>query len=116
MTEAEFHNSVASFLNAALHPVVFWTTFPAGGGGRFRGMRLKRAGLRPGVPDILIFFGGRAFGVELKTKKGSLSCEQKGCHMDLSIAGVAVKVCRSLLDVEHALTEWKIPLRARVAA
>lgn len=116
MTEAQFHNSVAAYLNAVLDPRVFWTTFPAGGGGRFRGAQLKRAGLRPGVPDILLFKDGCAYGIELKAAKGSLSGEQKACHMALALAGVPVKTCRTLDDVLFALTEWAIPTRLRSAA
>lgn len=115
VTEAQLHASVAGYLNAILAPEVFWTTFPAGGGGRFRGAMLKRAGLRPGVPDILIIHGGFTYGIELKTATGALSLEQKGCHMDLAIAGANVSVCRSLDDVAYFLKTWGIPTRARAA-
>jgi hypothetical protein len=117
VSEAQFHNTAASFLNAVLDPHVFWTTVGHGGFPLHpkTASRLKRAGVKAGVPDVLIVSKGHAYFLELKTPKGTLSTAQKACHADLVIAGTAAKVCRSLDDIQAALAEWQIPLRARVA-
>lgn len=114
MSEAQLQSQVAAFLNVALDPRVFWF-HPVNEGKRgWRAQHdFKRFGGRSGIPDVCLIHEGRAYCLELKTAKGTLSTAQKACHADLAIAGVPVVVCRSLLDVEAALREFGIPLRAK---
>lgn len=116
--EDDFHRSVATFLNVALPQDAWWTTFPAGGGGRVRGAQLKAKGLKPGVPDILIVRHGICHWLELKAPKGRASDDQNLCAVHLGLAGCpTIHTARSLQDVERALRHWDIgPLRARCAA
>lgn len=113
-TEQQLHRQVASFLALALPIDAFWTTFPAGGGGRFRGAQLKRAGLTPGVPDIMILHKGRALFIELKTEKGRVSLAQQDAHRAIMLAGGAVAICRTLDDIVCALTQWNVPMRIKI--
>lgn len=118
--EYALHCQVADYLSRALslEDGVWWTTFPAGGGGKVRGARLKRMGLKAGVPDILILIGGDAFWIELKAKGGRVSSEQSQFMMAIcKTSGLGrTAVCRSVTEVEHALQSWHIPTRARIAA
>lgn len=113
MSEAELQSQVCAFLNVGLSPRVFWF-HPVNEGKRgWRAQRdFKRFGGRAGLPDVMICADGRAYGLELKFDKGAVSAAQKGCHMDLAIAGVPTAVCRSLEDVVLALKQWGIPMRA----
>lgn len=115
MTEAELHKQVADFLSLALPDDAFWTTISHGlylGANRFRaGARQKRAGQRPGVPDIYIGYGAGNFWIELKTKKGWVKPEQVTCHAEIKKAGGHAAVCRSLDDVIGTLKGWQIPLK-----
>jgi len=119
--EQILHQQVAAYLRVALvsGPAV-WTTFPAGGGGRVRGAQLRASGLRAGWPDIQIMWKERSrtafVAIELKSKVGRLSPEQRECHDAIRLAGGLVYVCRSVLDVQAALVALNAPLRARVAA
>ena len=115
-TEADLHRAVADFLALALPENVVWTTFPAGGGGKVRGASLKRAGLKPGWPDILLVVPprGRLVGIELKLKGRKPSKVQARVHEQLTLAGAVVTTCRSLEGVQHFL-EQLIPLRVRVS-
>lgn len=113
-TEQQLHRQVAGFLALALPIDAFWTTFPAGGGGRFRGAQLKRAGLTPGVPDIMILHKGLALFIELKTEKGRVSLAQADAHQAIILAGGAVAVCRSLDEVANALRVWNVPIRVKM--
>ncbi len=71
--ERDLHMQIAAWLNTVLPRPWRWTTFPAGGGGRVRGAQLKRMGLAPGVPDILLFSPlGDWLGVEVKRAKGGV--------------------------------------------
>jgi len=133
--EAAFHITVSRYLTFALPPQFFWTTFPSGGGGFIRGANLKRMGLKPGMPDLVIFdyggflrFGagefidtlhyphGPALWLELKAKTGSLSREQRQVHKALKALGHRVVVVKTIPQVEAAVAEFIFPnlLRARL--
>lgn len=113
-TEEQLHKAVAKYLAAGLGPGSWFTTFPAGGGGKIRGGKLKAMGLKPGVPDVLIIHQGRAYWIELKAEGGRLNDKQKALHPLLSEVGCCVAVCRSLEDVEESLREWGIPSAANL--
>ena len=123
--EQVFHKAVAEYLDAALPPSCWWTTFPAGGGGKARGGQLKAMGLRAGVPDILVLHRYarmivHVIWLELKAPKGRPPSKvQIATHNALEGVddwAVSVHVCRTLDEVESALRDECIPLRAKVAA
>ncbi len=118
MTEAALHAQVAAYLALAIQPPSFFTTFPAGHfKGKAVGGRLKGAGLKAGVPDVLLIQGGtgRAFWIELKTDQGRVSPVQAETGALLIAAGSPVAVCRSLDQVQDMLKHWGFALRARAA-
>lgn len=120
MTERDLHRAVADYLSVALQPPTWWTTIGHGaflGEARLkRGAQMKRAGLKAGVPDILIVHEGRAYWIELKARKGRLSEAQEATVDALAAAGCAgVCLARNIADVAHALAAWGIPTRARAA-
>ena len=94
--------------------------------------RLKRIGTKPGLPDIMVAYGGSVFGIELKkpgerlsrtrryrTKRGTLMevPGQVETFPKLTAAGMRLAVCRNVDEVLDALAGWRVPLRAhRVAA
>lgn len=128
MSEAALHKAVAEYLGWVIHPPVFWTTFPAGGGGKVRGAQLKAMGLKAGVPDILIFVptgysermtghdaDGRiewgpyspkastVIGIELKQPGKYLEPHQKEIHAAMKAAGVHCYTAKSVADVNLIL-------------
>lgn len=112
-TEHQLHAAVADYLCLAIQPGTWWSTVGHGGGGTIRGGKLKRLGLVPGIPDLAFCIGGQSAWIELKTEKGTLSPNQKACHVALKEAGALVAVCRSVAEVEGTLRGWGAPLRAR---
>jgi hypothetical protein len=115
--ERRLQCQVAAYLRMMLPEDVFWTAFPAGGGGKIRGAQLKGMGLRAGVPDFLFVKDGIAHWVELKAEGGRLSEAQQQTCLDIGHAGSPnVVVCRSLQDVIDTLRQWKFPARFRRAA
>ena len=112
-TEGEIHATIAEFLDWVLLPPAMYTTFPAGWGrlGKATAGRLRGAGLKPGMPDILIFHNGRATGIELKAEKGRLSDNQIAMHERLAMAGVRVYVCHTTEEVLAALESASLPRR-----
>jgi hypothetical protein len=104
---------VAALLENNLPDDVFYTAFPAGGGGHMRGMMLKGMGLKAGVPDILIVWQGRVYWIELKRADGgALSDAQKETQPILTAAGCPVANCQTLDQVKGQLQAWGIPRRA----
>jgi hypothetical protein len=113
VSESELHRVVADFLNWVMLPPAIWTTFPAGWGklGKATAGRLKASGLKEGFPDILLFYDGHAFGIELKTRKGKPTPVQLEMFNSLNYAGVQVHICRRLEEVRDVLVRYKIPMR-----
>lgn len=115
--EEAFQVEVAAYLNAALpKPGAFWYHVP--NQGMFAstrqilsaGARFKKQGLRAGVPDNAIVWGGQAYFIELKSKTGRISDAQKIVIPAIESAGAPVAVARTLDEVAAALTAWGIPL------
>jgi hypothetical protein len=63
------------------------------------------------VPDILVFYNTRVYGIELKTDKGVLSKAQVEMFPRLRNAGMIIHVCRNIEDVHDALYNHLIPMR-----
>ena len=113
--EQIFQRQAAGFLTLALPtPGAWFTTIPAGGGGKVRGAILKGMGYRAGTPDMLVIYSGQAIWLELKSQRGRLTPAQEQCCEDLVHAGCKWALCRSLEDVERALWGFGLPLRASV--
>jgi hypothetical protein len=106
---------VAAYLDCALPVDAFWTSIDSAGRGPIAGARMKRRGVKRGLPDILVIWHNTIW-IELKSKAGRLSVEQKAFRDLVVIAGAGYAVCRSTDEVEWALLRFGIPLRARVAA
>jgi hypothetical protein len=116
--EDQLHLSVAQLLDWILLPPAFYTTFPAGWGvlSPMMAQRLKRSGLKAGMPDMLLFYEQRCYGIELKTGKNAVSPDQKETIHRLGNAGVPVWVCRSAEDVIDVLQVIGLPTRPLAGA
>lgn len=110
LTEAQLHRQVADYLDLVLPPAVPWTTIGHGGGGYVRGAQLKGRGVKPGWPDIHFVCRGLPCYIELKTRRGRVSPEQKEIHRMLIAAGAHVAVCRSLEEVQVTLRLLDVPM------
>lgn len=117
-SEDQFHLSVAELLDFILVPPTFYTTFPAGYGKLSKGMggKLKAKGLKPGMPDILIFeragtASSRVTGLELKVRGNIASSKQRETHGKLHAVGVRTFLVRNLTEVIAALNAMQIPYR-----
>lgn len=114
--EERLQRAVADFLAVAMPLGIVWTAFPAGGGGKVRGAKLKAMGLKPGWPDVQMILPphGRFIGIELKAPKGRTSDEQDAVHEAVRAAGGHVFICRCVEEVEGTLRALSLDLRASV--
>jgi len=86
--------------------VVFFAVPNGGARSKVEAAILKGLGVVPGVPDILLFFAGKCFALEIKTADGRLSPEQRSMHLRLQAAGVTVATTHGLDDALRQLREW----------
>jgi hypothetical protein len=118
--ESRAQEAIVSFLRRALPSTYRIFAVP---NGRFKAdprtiVRLKREGLLAGIPDLCIVRndGWCAF-LEVKAGKGKLSEEQNAFAEWWASEGTGCfAVVRGVGDVEAALLDWNVPLRARLAA
>jgi hypothetical protein len=74
------------------------------------GGRLKAMGVRPGVPDLVLWLPhGRLLMLELKWGKGEVSEAQAVFHRVMGRLGHCVVVCYTLEEVEEALRSVGVP-------
>lgn len=115
-TEDRLQITVADYLDRCLPDDAVWFAVPNGGSRNVReAVKLKRMGVKAGVPDLCIIWRRRAILIELKTAKGRVSPEQNHRMEMLTIAGAVVTVCRSLDEVSDFLGQI-MPMQGRVAA
>lgn len=107
-TEEQVHRAVVQHLEHRAVPGVAFFHVPAGGfrtraeAGIFRAL-----GTKAGVPDILLFHRGRAYGFELKRDRGGrVSPAQAEMHARLRAAGVEVAVAHGLDEALEMLKNW----------
>jgi hypothetical protein len=112
--EANLQRAVMQFLRAALPEDAVPVCYPLGGGGYRHGTRAKSLGAMKGFPDIFVIHRGSIFGLELKSLRGQLGVDQRIAHERLGRAGMPVVTCRSVDEVQAALSLWEIPNRAPV--
>ena len=62
------------------------------------GVKARKAGVLAGIPDVSIFHPGGMQLVEMKTRKGTVSPDQKEIFKKLSNMGQSVLIARSVLQ------------------
>lgn len=68
---------------------------------------LKRDGLTPGFPDLIVYGkNGRIGHIEIKVEGNYQTASQKECERWLTEFGQNVAVCRSLPDIDETLARW----------
>ena len=102
MKERELQNRVAEVLDLL---GLLWCHCPnEGKRSPIAGANLKRAGLKRGVPDILIFTEPRV-AIELKVGKRKPTPTQTQWLCDLNSEGWHTAICRSVAEVVTTLMD-----------
>jgi hypothetical protein len=92
----------------------FWTaTDPVAPSATSGAMRKKR-GVKPGVPDVLIWYRGKSITIELKSRRGQCSRSQRAVREALLRAGAQWWVCRSADAAMWVLGKSGVPFRTIV--
>ena len=72
-------------------------------------LRLKATGLKPGVPDIFLPYGGKVMHglfIEMKHGAGRVSPSQAVWHKNLRAQGYCVEVCWGALEAIDVITRY----------
>jgi hypothetical protein len=92
----------------------FWTaTDPVAASVTSGAMRKKR-GVKPGVPDVLVWYPGGSITIELKSRRGQCSPSQRAVREALLRAGAQWWVCRSANAAMWALAQSGVQFRTIV--
>lgn len=117
--ESRTQCSIVSFLRKHLPGTYRVISIP---NGRFKADpitigRLKREGLTPGAPDLLLLRNDGWFAaIEVKASKGKLGPDQVEWSEWLTSGCAEMAVVRSLDEAVEVVTAWGVPLSGRVAA
>jgi hypothetical protein len=107
--EQEIHKAVVSHLNWRAMPGVFFFHPPNGGyRSKIEGAIFKGLGVKRGVPDLIIFYSGQIFGLELKASHGRLSPSQTKCLNDMEVAGARTSIAHSIDEALVTLECWGV--------
>lgn len=105
--EDSIQRAVFQHITARRQPGLVAFAVPNGGArSRTEAAILKGLGVLPGVPDILLFFKGKVFALEIKTKDGRPTAEQVIVQEQLRAAGVIVKTVYGLNEALITLETW----------
>jgi hypothetical protein len=90
------HMRLAQLLDRYVDPeTTFWTSLENRPRSWLSGLMARRRGVRSGMPDVLILFGGRLIFIELKSRSGVLSKVQREVRLRLLKAGAEWWMVRS---------------------
>jgi hypothetical protein len=113
ISEETIHVSILEWMRLVLPPgSLIWHT-PNGGSRDVReAAKLKKMGVVPGIPDLVVFMDGAfAFSLEVKAQAGRLSAEQHGVHAVMRRLGFKVAVVRGIDEARQALASWGVQTR-----
>lgn len=112
--ESQFQKAAMEYLRLVLLPPAFAFHVPnEGKRSKWVGAELKKQGMLPGAPDILIFYPtGKVLGFELKSASGTMTQSQKDFQAMAGQCGVPVTTIRTIDELEQTLSLCSVPTRA----
>ena len=116
--EANLQRSVCAYLDRALPPGYRYWHNHQNAPTVAAQKRLKGLGVKPGVPDLFVAgagdLGTNFIALELKAPKGQTTTAQEDWLSWIESIGGLSAVCRSIDDVQSALSQAGVPLRASI--
>lgn len=110
--EASLQESLFAELQVTLPFDAFVFAVPNGGSRHpAEAKNLQKQGVVAGVPDLILIYRGKAFGLELKSEKGRTSDSQLKTFPKLRTAGMRIEVARTRNEAVEHIKEMGIPLR-----
>jgi len=106
--EQQLQRSVLAHLGRRGVPGLWWCHVPNGGyRGAIEAAIFKSLGVIAGVPDLLLIFSGKTYGLELKAAKGGrLSPAQIRTQEQMRQAGAIVATATGIDEALQQLESW----------
>lgn len=102
-SEAVIQATVVQHLEARGRPDMYWFHVPNGEHRHAAtGAKLKKMGVKAGVPDLVLVIGGKAIFLELKRNRGRVSTVQSATKVKIEMAGGEWRIAYGL---DAALSE-----------
>lgn len=110
VSEHKLQVALCDYLAIGGRKDLHWFAIPNGGHRHIRqAVKLKNEGVRRGTPDMCFMLeGGRVGWLELKTKRGSLSPEQREFRDKAQALGHHWAVINSIDEAIHTLSAWGV--------
>ena len=107
--EADLQRAVWTLLKRASKPDVFYFHVPNGGyRSPLEAAIMKGLGVVAGVPDMIIIYDGKTYGLELKSKRGRVTGHQSDVMRQMERAGAHCAVAHSIDDAITTLQSWRV--------
>ncbi len=105
--EEKIQEAVARHLNERAADGVVWWHTPNGGKRHVSyAVKLKKLGLKPGVPDIIAVYRGHNYALELKAPGGRASVAQREMLAALDDNDWFTAICEGLDPALRVLESW----------
>jgi hypothetical protein len=106
------HVYLANLLNEMIDPrTTFWTSLENKPRSMLSGLFQKQRGVRSGIPDVLVVYRGKPIFIELKSRAGKASTEQKETRLAMLPAGIDWWMVRSARAALVALRRSGVKFR-----
>jgi hypothetical protein len=105
---------LARWLNKWLPDDAFWTATDPVAASALSGAIRKQRGVKPGVPDVLVWYRGKSITIELKSRQGRCSPSQLAAREALLRAGAQWFECRSAAAAMWCLSRAGVRFRTLV--
>ena len=102
---------LAALLDRWLPDDAYWTATDPVAGSATSGLMRKRRGVKPGVPDLVVWYRGRSITIELKSPHGQCNRAQRAARAGLLRARVDWWECRSANAAMWALSKSGVKFR-----
>src|SRR6516165_7244352 len=89
---------LARLLDTWLPDCATWTATDPTAASALSGAIRKQRGVKPGVPDVLVWYCGKSITIELKSRQGKCSPSQRLAREALLRAGAQWFLCRSAIS------------------
>jgi hypothetical protein len=113
--EWQEQKKLARQLDKWLDPTcTYWTATDPVASSALSGAIRKQRGVKPGVPDVLVWYRGKSITLELKSRHGQCSRPQRAGREALLRAGALWWVCKSANAAMWALAQSGVTFRTIV--